>query len=46
MSPSINQSIGMGYVKQGFYKDGTEIFIRIRKKLVKAHITKLPFYKG
>ncbi|MFO7862966.1 MAG: glycine cleavage system aminomethyltransferase GcvT, partial [Salinivirgaceae bacterium] len=46
MSPSTNQSIGLGYVKQGFYKDGTEIFIRIRKKLVKAHITKLPFYKG
>jgi aminomethyltransferase len=46
MSPSLGISIGMGYVADGFWKADSEIFIRIRKKAVKAHITKLPFYKG
>lgn len=46
MSPSTGQAIGLGYVKNGFWKSDTEIYIRIRKKAVKAHITKLPFYKG
>ncbi|PLX21953.1 MAG: glycine cleavage system protein T [Salinivirgaceae bacterium] len=46
MSPSLDQAIGMGYLNEGFWKADTEIFIRIRKKVVKAHITKLPFYKG
>lgn len=46
MSPSTGQAIGLGYVKNGFWKSETEIYIRIRKKAVKAHITKLPFYKG
>lgn len=46
MSPSTGQAIGLGYVKNGFWKSETEIYIRIRKKAIKAHITKLPFYKG
>ncbi|HKK60227.1 MAG TPA: glycine cleavage system aminomethyltransferase GcvT [Salinivirga sp.] len=46
MSPSTGQAIGLGYVKNGFWKSDTEIYIRIRKKAVKAHTTKLPFYKG
>ncbi len=45
MSPSLNKAIGMGYVKDEFSKLGTEIFIRIREKLLKAKIVKIPFYK-
>jgi len=36
----------MGYVKEGFYKVDTEIFIRVRKKALKAKIVKIPFYKN
>lgn len=43
MSPILKKGIGMGYLKTGFTKVGTEIFIKIRKKTVKAVIVKLPF---
>ena len=46
MSPSLKEGIGMGYVKTGYTKLGTKIFIDIRKKPVPATIVKLPFYKG
>ena len=46
MSPSLEKAIGMGYVKKDFSKFGTEIFIQIRKKQLKAEIVKLPFYKA
>jgi aminomethyltransferase len=36
----------MGYVKTAFAKADTEIFIKIREKLLKAKVVKLPFYKG
>jgi aminomethyltransferase len=45
-SPSLNKAIGMGYVKDEFSKLDTEIYIRIREKLLKAKIVKIPFYKG
>ncbi|MFL5729998.1 MAG: glycine cleavage system aminomethyltransferase GcvT [Cytophagaceae bacterium] len=44
-SPSLGKGIGMGYVKTEFSKAGTEIFIRIREKALKAQIVSLPFYK-
>jgi aminomethyltransferase len=43
MSPVLKQGIGMGYVKQGFWKTGSEVFIRIRKRYLKARIVKPPF---
>ena len=46
MSPSLGKPIGLGYVKTGYHKRGTEIQIKIRKKEVPAQIVKLPFYKG
>jgi aminomethyltransferase len=46
MAPMVEKSIGMGYVKDGYYKEGTEIFIRIRNKALKAKIVKIPFYKA
>ncbi len=45
-SPSLDKAIGMGYVNAGYHKLGTEIYIKIRNKLLKAVIVKLPFYKG
>ncbi|MEE9350329.1 MAG: glycine cleavage system aminomethyltransferase GcvT [Flavobacteriaceae bacterium] len=46
MSPSLKKGIGLGYVPKAFSKKGTEIFIQIRKKQLKAQVVKLPFYKG
>ncbi|WP_214072868.1 glycine cleavage system aminomethyltransferase GcvT [Mucilaginibacter sp. dw_454] len=45
-SPSLQKAIGMGYVKNEFAKEGTEIFIKIRDNAVKAKIVKPPFYKA
>lgn len=44
-SPSLQKAIGMGYVKNEFAKEGTEIFINIRDNKVKAQVVKPPFYK-
>ncbi|MCF8332017.1 MAG: glycine cleavage system aminomethyltransferase GcvT [Bacteroidales bacterium] len=46
MAPYVKKAIGMGYVKKEYAKVDTEIYIRIRKKLAKAKIVKIPFYKG
>jgi len=45
MSPMLKKGIGMGYLARGFWKTGTEIFIRIRNKDIRAEITDMPFYK-
>jgi aminomethyltransferase len=45
-SPSLDIAIGLGYVPVELSREGTEITIQIRNKLLKARIVKLPFYKG
>jgi aminomethyltransferase len=45
MSPMLKLGIGMGYLAKGFWNPGTEIFIRIRNKDLKARIVNLPFYR-
>ncbi|MBS9768064.1 MAG: glycine cleavage system aminomethyltransferase GcvT [Flavobacteriaceae bacterium] len=45
VSPLTGKAIGLAYMQPGYYKVGTEIFIQIRNKKVKAEITKLPFYE-
>lgn len=45
MSPSLKIAIGMGYVNTAFSKPDSEIFIKIRDKLLKAKVVKIPFYK-
>lgn len=45
MSPVLKQGIGMGYVTTPFSKPGTEIYIGIRGKMIKASITRPPFVK-
>ncbi len=44
-SPSLNIALGMGYVNTEFSKAGTEIFIMIRDKAIKAKVCKIPFLK-
>lgn len=42
-SPSLGEAIGMGYVKMSHRKAGSEIFIQIRNKNLKAVVCKTPF---
>ena len=44
-SPSLKVGIGMGYVTKALSKIGTEIFVEIRGRQLKAEIVKLPFVK-
>jgi len=46
MSPSLKKAVGMGYIKTEFAKFDSDIFIKVRNKLLKAKIVKFPFYKG
>ncbi|MFN5170430.1 MAG: glycine cleavage system aminomethyltransferase GcvT [Cyclobacteriaceae bacterium] len=41
-SPVLNQGIGLGYVESSLSKPGTEIFISVRGKALKATVAKLP----
>lgn len=42
-SPSLRKAIGMAYVQLEYAKAGTEIFIKIRDKMVPAKVVKMPF---
>lgn len=44
-SPSLQKSVGLGYVKKEFSKEGTEIFVSVRNKALKARVVKPPFIK-
>jgi aminomethyltransferase len=46
MSPSLDKAIGLGYVPTELAAEGSEIFVQIRNKSLKAVVVKLPFYKG
>ena len=46
MGPSVKKAVGLGYVPTEFATEGTEIYIQVRKKQLKAKVTKPPFYKG
>ncbi|MFA9389885.1 MAG: glycine cleavage system aminomethyltransferase GcvT [Prolixibacteraceae bacterium] len=43
MSPVLNVGIGMGYIAVKYAAIGTEIYIKIRNKLLKAEVVKMPF---
>lgn len=45
MSPLLKKGIGMAYLEKECWKTGTEIYIRIRNKDLKAVVVDLPFYK-
>ena len=44
MSPVIKQGVGMAYLNKGFWKEGTEIFIEIRNKKLRAKVARPPFH--
>lgn len=44
-SPTLGKGIGLGYVAKGNTRKGTEIFIQIRKKRVRAVVVRPPFIK-
>jgi aminomethyltransferase len=41
----MKQGIGMAYLEKGYWNNGTEIFIRIRNKDLKAEVVSFPIYK-
>ncbi len=45
MGPSVKIPVGMGYVPTSLSKEGSEIHIKIREKILKAKVVKFPFYK-
>lgn len=42
-SPSMGKAIGMGYVAKEHAAEGTEVYLNIRDKAVKAQVVKMPF---
>jgi aminomethyltransferase len=45
MSPSMKKAIGLAYIPKAMKTVGSEIFISVRKKRLKAKVVSLPFYK-
>jgi aminomethyltransferase len=43
-SPTLDRSIGLGYVPTGFSAEGSRIHVDVRGRLVEAEVTSLPFY--
>jgi aminomethyltransferase len=42
-SPTLDEPIGIAYVETAFTTEGSQFFVDIRGKLVKAHVVKTPF---
>ena len=42
-SPSLKQNVAMGYVQSSYFKSGTDVKFLIRKKMVDAVVSKMPF---
>ena len=45
-APSVGKAIGTAKVNVGFAKVGSEFYIKVREKLLKAVVVKMPFHKG
>jgi aminomethyltransferase len=46
MSPSLGKAIGMGYVPSALSAPGSEIYVAVRDKLLKAQVVKIPFHQA
>lgn len=44
-SPLLQKGIALGYVEKSFSKIGTEVYVQVRNKQLKAVVTKTPFVK-
>jgi aminomethyltransferase len=42
-SPSLGKAIGMGYVRTPFASIGSDIYIKVRDKLLQAKVARIPF---
>jgi aminomethyltransferase len=42
-SPTLGKAIGMGYVRSAFSSIDSDIYIKVRDKLLQAKVTKIPF---
>ncbi len=45
ITPMLEKGVGMGYINKGYNKVDTEIYIKVRNKLLKAKVAKMPFYR-
>ncbi len=45
MGPSVKIPVGMGYVPSSLSREGSEIYVKVRDKILRARVVKLPFYK-
>lgn len=45
-SPTLKKGIGVGYIIPAGLKPGTPLDVEIRGRMVKAEVTRVPFYKG
>ncbi|CAO0790686.1 unnamed protein product [Mucor circinelloides] len=45
-SPILKKNIAIGYVKNGSHKKGTELDVKVRNKVQKAVVTKMPFVES
>ncbi|MCB9223317.1 MAG: glycine cleavage system aminomethyltransferase GcvT [Crocinitomicaceae bacterium] len=46
MAPSTGKAIGLGYVPTELSSEGSEIYVQVRNKNLKAKVVKPPFYKA
>ncbi|TAE26639.1 MAG: glycine cleavage system aminomethyltransferase GcvT [Cytophagales bacterium] len=44
-SPTLGKGIGLGYVPTEMAKPGTELYVQVRDRLLKAQVVKTPFVK-
>ena len=44
-SPSLKTNVSMGYIKTPYSKVGTKVQLEVRKKMVEAVVSKMPFLK-
>jgi aminomethyltransferase len=45
MGPAVKKPIAMGYVPAALAQEGSEVYVKIRDKALKAKVVKFPFYK-
>lgn len=45
-SPCLGKSIAMGYVKEGYHKQGTRLLANIRGTMRELSVSKLPFVEN
>lgn len=42
-SPVLKRNIAMAYVEKGSHKQGSELIVKVRGRMSKAVVTKMPF---